>query len=319
MADIVFYSEDDDLLHELAGLSSTLAAQAGGGSFGVVMGDDKAGTASSLASEGVSEVYLYRAPATLRDYPEASAQAVAQVAAAHPSAYVLVGSTKDGKVVAGRLAAMLGASAASDCSSVQLSGMDLIVERPSYGGRVRTRAALSGKYVVACVKARAYPKAIPSGAAGKVIESSISPVLTTSMIEVRERPVSSMDLTRAEKIVSVGRGLKKKEDLQMISGLADAMGASVGCSRPLSADLGWLPEEAHIGLTGLEVKPKLYVAVGISGQLQHLAGVKEAGTIVAVNTDKGAPIFANADYGIVGDLYQVVPEMQRQLVATRGR
>jgi electron transfer flavoprotein alpha subunit len=93
----------------------------------------------------------------------------------------------------------------------------------------------------------------------------------------------------------------------------------VGCSRPLSADLGWLPEEAHIGLTGVQVKPKLYVAVGISGQLQHLAGVKDAGTIVAINTDKGAPIFANADYGIVGDLYQVVPELTRQLNALKHK
>jgi electron transfer flavoprotein alpha subunit len=111
--------------------------------------------------------------------------------------------------------------------------------------------------------------------------------------------------------------LKRKEDLPIIQNLADAMGASVGCSRPLSADLGWLPEEAHIGLTGLEVKPKVYVAVGISGQLQHLAGVKEAGTIVAINADKQAPIFANADYGIVGDLYQVIPELVRQLAALR--
>jgi electron transfer flavoprotein alpha subunit len=319
MADILFYSEEDDILHELAGLAATLAAQSGGRSCAVVLGEDKAATASLLASEGVSEVYLFKAPAAVRAHPDAASQALAEASRKHASAFLLVGSTKEGKVVAGRLAAALGASAASDCATVQCTGEELVVERPSYGGRVTTKVALSGKYVVACVKARAYPKATASGAAGKISEIAFNPMLTTTVIEVRERPSSSVDLTKAEKIVSVGRGLKKKEDIPLIQSLADAMGASVGCSRPLSADLGWLPEEAHIGLTGLEVKPKIYVAVGISGQLQHLAGVKEAGTIVAINTDKAAPIFANADYGIVGDLYQVIPELTHQLAALKHK
>jgi electron transfer flavoprotein alpha subunit len=319
MADVLFYSEEDDLLHELAGLATSVAAQAGGRSCAVVLGEDMAATASSLASEGVSEVYLFKAPAAVRAHPEAATQAMAEASAKHDSAFLLVGSTKEGKVVAGRLAATLGAPAASDCATIQLIGGDLVVERPSYGGRVTTKVALSGRYVVACVKARAYPRATPSGTAGKVSEIPFEPALTTSLIEVRERPASSVDLTKAEKIVSVGRGLKKKEDIPLIQSLADAMGASVGCSRPLSADLGWLPEEAHIGLTGIEVKPKVYVAIGISGQLQHLAGVKEAGTIVAINTDKAAPIFANADYGIVGDLYQIVPELVHQLTASKHK
>ncbi|HVP22882.1 MAG TPA: electron transfer flavoprotein subunit alpha/FixB family protein [Conexivisphaerales archaeon] len=319
MVDVLFYSEDDELLHELTGLATALAAQAGGRSFAVVLGDDKVATASSVAWEGASEVYLFRAPAVARDHPEAAAQALAQATADHSTAILLVGSTKDGKVVAGRLAAALGAPAASDCASVQLQGEELVVERPSYGGRVKTRAALSGRYVVACVKPRAYPRAARSATAGKVTEVEFSPTLLTSIVEVKERPSSNLDLTRAERIVSVGRGLKKKEDLLMIQGLADIMGASVGCSRPLSADLGWLPEEAHIGLTGIEVRPKIYLAIGISGQLQHMAGVKEAGTIVAINTDKGAPIFANCDYGMVGDLYQVVPELKRQLAALKNK
>jgi len=300
-------------------LAAELASKAGGRSCAVLVGDDKVAVASTVAAEGASEVYLFRAPPSTREYPEAAAQALAMLSSDHPTAIVLVGSTKDGKVVAGRLSAALGAPAASDCASLQLSGSELIVERPSYGGRVRTKVALAGKYVVACVKARAYPRATPSEVTGKVTEVQFSPALTTTLVEVKERPISSLDLTKAEKIVSVGRGLKRKEDVPIIQGLAEILGASVGCSRPLSADLGWLPEEAHIGLTGVEVKPKLYVAVGISGQLQHLAGVKEAGTIVAINTDKAAPIFANADYGIVGDLYQVVPEIVRQLAALKKK
>ncbi|MGA1976185.1 MAG: hypothetical protein ABSG92_11185 [Conexivisphaerales archaeon] len=143
MADVLFYSEEDDLLHELAGLATSVAAQAGGRSCAVVLGEDMAATASSLASEGVSEVYLFKAPAAVRAHPEAATQAMAEASAKHDSAFLLVGSTKEGKVVAGRLAATLGAPAASDCATIQLIGGDLVVERPSYGGRVTTKVALS--------------------------------------------------------------------------------------------------------------------------------------------------------------------------------
>jgi electron transfer flavoprotein alpha subunit len=319
MSDILFYSEDDELLHELASLAGELAAQAGGGSYGVVIGNDKPAVASALAAERAAGVYLIRAPPEIRNYPEAAAQALEELAAKHPTAFFLVGSTKDGKVVAGRLAARLGCSAASDCATVTFSEGALVVERPAYGGRVKAKISLSGRHAVVGVKARAYPRAVPSGGPAVVSDVQLAPALESTLVEVRERPSSSVDLTKAEKIVSVGRGLKKKEDLPMIQGLADVIGASVGCSRPLSADLGWLPEEAHIGLTGIEVKPKAYFAIGISGQLQHLAGVKEAGIMIAVNTDKGAPIFANSDFGIVGDLYQVVPELTRQLAALKNK
>jgi electron transfer flavoprotein alpha subunit len=130
-------------------------------------------------------------------------------------------------------------------------------------------------------------------------------------VNAKAKEAANVDLKAAKIIVSAGRGVKKKEDLKMIENLAKALGGSMGCSRPLSSDLGWLPEEYHIGLTGVNVKPDLYIAVGISGQLQHVAGIKDSRIIAAINTDKEAPIFQAADYGIVGDLYQVVPALDK--------
>jgi electron transfer flavoprotein alpha subunit len=128
-------------------------------------------------------------------------------------------------------------------------------------------------------------------------------------VETRPKPKGSVDLRSAEVIVSAGRGFKKKEDLDLARALAAAIGGALGASRPLSSDLGWLGEEYHVGLTGIYVRPRLYVAVGISGQLQHVAGIKDSGLIEAINKDKQAPIFQVADYGIVGDLYQVLPAL----------
>ena len=317
--DVLFYSEDDDILAELATPAAAVAGASGGKSCAVVFGEDKRGVASDVATLGVGQVYLVRADGSLRQYPEAVSEALAELVARHASAVVLIGSTKNGKEVAGRLAVKVDAAAATECSSVSTTEQGILIERLAYSGRVSTRVSLKGKFVIACVKARSYHRPAESAAAS-VMEVGFSPSeIKVKVIETREKAASAVDLTKAEKIVSVGRGMKKKDDLATIQGLADSLGAAVGCSRPLSADLGWLPEEAHIGLTGVQVKPKLYVAVGISGQLQHLAGVKDAGTIVAINTDKGAPIFANADYGIVGDLYQVVPELTRQLNALKHK
>ena len=139
------------------------------------------------------------------------------------------------------------------------------------------------------------------------------------MIGRKEKSKAQESLKDAEVIVSAGRGFKKKEDLAVIEELARVLNGVVGASRPLTSDLGWLPEERQVGLTGTTVKPKLYFAIGISGQIQHLTGMRDSRVVVAINTDKHAPIFQECDYGVVGDLYAVVPALAKELKARLGR
>jgi len=167
------------------------------------------------------------------------------------------------------------------------------------------------------VRIGAYPSQTAAGARIQEFEAGDVPT-RIKILRATKKESGRIDLRKAKTVVSVGRGIKKKEDLAMVEGLAKSMGAALGCSRPLSSDLGWLPEECHIGLTGISVSPELYLAIGISGQLQHVAGIKDSKVIAAINSDKDAPIFQAADYGIVGDLYQLVPAIQRALAAKKS-
>jgi electron transfer flavoprotein alpha subunit len=187
----------------------------------------------------------------------------------------------------------------------------LLGERNVYAGRVLARMTAPIP-CVATVKVGAYPTS--SQPSPSVQEFDAGEVTSrVKVLKTTKKEKGNIDLRKAKTIVAVGRGIKKKEDVAMIEGLAASLGAAVGCSRPISSDLGWLPEECHIGLTGVSVRPDFYLAIGISGQLQHVAGIKDSKVIASINSDKDAPIFQASDYGIVGDLYQVIPALQKLL------
>ncbi len=247
--------------------------------------------------------------------PEEVAEALFRASRGASPAAIMVGSTKNGREVAARLAVKLGRGCLSDVSRLSSDGKNLIGERGEYAGKVQSRVAAEMP-CVATVKLGSYP--VATGSSGEVAEVDVGEVKgKTRTVAVNRKEAATVDLRGAKVIVSAGRGVKKKEDLALIESLAKALGGTMGCSRPLSSDLGWLPEEYHIGLTGVNVKPDLYLAVGISGQLQHIAGIKDSKVIAAVNTDKEAPIFQAADYGVVGDLYQVVPALERAMASRR--
>jgi electron transfer flavoprotein alpha subunit len=201
----------------------------------------------------------------------------------------------------------------SDAFELRVSGQMLTGSRNVYAGRVVAQMSAPIP-CVATVRIGAYPSQAAAGAQVQEFEAGDVPA-RIKILRATRKESGSIDIRKAKTVVSVGRGIKKKEDLAMMEGLASAFGAAMGCSRPLSSDLGWLPEECHIGLTGISVSPELYLAIGISGQLQHVAGIKDSKVIAAINSDKDAPIFQAADYGIVGDLYQLVPAIQRALSA----
>jgi electron transfer flavoprotein alpha subunit len=303
------YSESDSVANEALAAANEVANAISGAAVMVEVQVESPGKASP------GRRLVIKGTTASADSPEFIAEAISRAAREGGPAIILVGGTKNGKEVSARLAAKLKRGCLSDVSRLSSDGRVLRGERGEYAGKVQTRVA-AALPCLATVKVGSYAPA--AGKGGETTEKQVGDVpLLAKPLSVSRKEAATVDLRAAKIIVSAGRGVKKKEDLAMVESLARAIGGTVGCSRPLSSDLGWLPEECHIGLTGLNVKPDLYLALGISGQLQHVAGIKDSKVIAAVNTDKEAPIFQAADYGIVGDLYQVVPALEKALASRR--
>ena len=316
---ILVVAEQRDGKLNRATLETVAAAQAlaGGDQIkAVVLGQSVGAVAQELA-DTVSEVLLVE-HATLAIYtPDAFATAVQQVVASAKPTYVLFPHTYQTRDFAPVAALRIGGALITDVTGINVTGAGATFNRPMFQGKLsaEVRHQGDGPRCVTIQIGAFRADGVTRGTAGAVTPVAVN-VDASSIRQSPEAPFKeakqAVDLGQAERIVAVGRGIKAQENIAIAERLAKAMGAEIAASRPI-CDSGWLPMDRQIGSSGQTVAPKLYVALGISGAIQHLVGMKGARTIVAINKDADAPIFEVADYGIVGDLFEIVPALVSEL------
>jgi electron transfer flavoprotein alpha subunit len=273
----------------------------------VVAADAAAVAAQAAQLTGVSRVVTLENPANA--HPLAAVLAPQIVAVAAPYSHVFGPSTTFGKDLMARVAGLLGAPQVSDIMAVESATR---FKRPSYAGNaILTVESSAEAKLVGTVRIASF-EATPAGAAAPIEKAQVSVELPTHtrFVSVSAAKSDRPDLQTAARVVSGGRALGSADGFKILYSLADKLGAAVGASRA-AVDAGYAPNEMQVGQTGKIIAPELYVAIGISGAIQHLTGIKDARTIVAINKDGEAPIFEVADFGLVGDLFQIVPEIER--------
>jgi electron transfer flavoprotein alpha subunit len=286
-----------------------LAASLQGPVTAVLVGPGVEGLAAELASYGADKVHVFDDSALGAYATEPWARALAQAVTEAKPAAVLVPFTATGKDLAPRAAARLGAGLVSDCVSFAVKDGRLEARRPMYAGKAYATVRWEGDPQMATLRPNVFPleKPDPSRKA-QVTKGQVDTSARAKVTAVHAAAAGKVELTEAQIIVSGGRGLKGPENFHLIQGLADALGAAVGASRAV-VDAGWVDHQYQVGQTGKTVSPTLYVACGISGAIQHLAGMSSSKIIVAINKDPDAPIFKVASYGLVGDVFEILPKL----------
>jgi electron transfer flavoprotein alpha subunit len=302
--------------------ASRIKSALGGGDVTalVIGGDDAKAEAASLGKQGADRVLCASAEWLGRYNGDAYARLAADVVKAESPSVVLVSATLDGKDLAPRLAARLDVGYAPDVTSMTVDGDALKLIRPVYAGKAYANVSLNTSPRLVSIRPNSFPLLETEGGDAAVSDQAVDFGEGDVGVKVLDEAAASsdkVDLTEAERIVSGGRGLKGPENFNILEELAEQLGATVGASRAV-VDAGWRPHSDQVGQTGKTVCPNLYFAVGISGAIQHLAGMSTSKCIVAVNKDADAPIFKVADYGIVGDLFEVVPRMTEEVKKLKG-
>ncbi len=305
--------------YQLFTVAAKLAEGSGGQVQAVIVGHGIAGLADTVASYGAKKVLIVDDPelAMYRVMPYAAA-VTAAIDAAQPK-IVLFPTTFLGRDLASRVAARKRAALAIDCTEVGMEGGDLIATKPMYAGKFSAKFRLSASRLqVATVRSNAYAAPAPqAGASAEVQQIPLALGEVDKRVNIKEIASTSSgvkDVTEADIVVSGGRSLKSADNFKIIYELAEALDGAVGASRA-ACDAGYQPHTRQVGLTGKVVTPKLYIACGIDGAIQHLAGMRGSKVIVAINTKKDAPIFKVATYGCIADLFTLVPLLTKEFKA----
>ena len=279
---------------------------------GVLVGSGVGGLASELARYGADRVHVFDQPELAHYATESVARALAQVAEAERPAALLVAMTAMGKDLAPRVAARLDAGLVSDCQALELRQGRLVARRSMYSGKAIATCAWESELQIATLRPNVFPLAEPDASRqAEVVKGELDAAARARVTSVEAASAGKVELTEAQVIVSGGRGLKGPENFHLVESLAEALGGAVGASRAV-VDAGWKDHQYQVGQTGKTVSPTLYVACGISGAIQHLAGMSSSRVIVAINKDPDAPIFKVANYGILGDVFEVLPKLTEE-------
>jgi electron transfer flavoprotein alpha subunit len=293
---------------ELASTARKLADQSGDEVSALLLGSGVEKLAAELGKYGVDKVFVGDNAALEPYVTEAHAAVAAKIIKDSDPAIVLFGASVQGKDLSARVAAKLAAGLATDCTDVKIDGGKLICTRPMYAGKCFGEVAFNVSPAMASLRPNVFPAA-ENAKAGAVTKVDVAvDAQKSKVLEVQKDTSGKVDLTEANVIVSGGRGLKGPEGFAILEELAAALKGTVGASRA-AVDAGWREQKDQVGQTGKVVSPNLYVACGISGAIQHLAGMSSSKCIVAINKDAEAPIFTKADYGVVDDLFKVVPAL----------
>ncbi len=297
---------------ELVTVASGLATALGGGVEGVVLGSRVDGWANALAAAGVAKVYQVDEPPLAQFSDEGFAAALAQVIRRADPSVVLIGATGWGKGVSARTAAKLDLGLVTDCTALAFEEGSLMLTRPIYAGKAVAHVKAKALPVMVSIRPNIFPPASSNDAPAPIEKVAVQILEPRAKVtESVQAEKTKVDLGEASVVVSGGRGVKGPEGFVPINALAETLGAAVGSSRA-AVDAGWIDYTHQVGQTGKTVSPKLYIAAGISGAIQHLAGISSSKVIVAINKDPDAPIFKVADYGIVGDLFEVLPPLNEE-------
>lgn len=308
------FSESVEIEKELLAKALELAEKLHGNAAAILIGE-KFEKPEELLEWGANKVYVIEHVSLGKIYPDVWASILTALIPKFNPEVIIIGSTKNGREIAARLASKINAGCVTDCVDISYSREEeaFIIKRQVYAAKAIATEVIRSKPAIVTVPAKIFEPVKRAEVEGEVIKLNEIEITTpkSKVIETRGKEVRGVSLEEAEVLIVGGRGFKRKEDFKMLEELAELLNGQVSCSRPIAADLKWLPD--WVGLSGHKVKPKLYIGFGISGAVQHLAGIQGSKIIVTINKDSEAPIFKASDYGVVGDLYEVIPALIKKL------